>query len=199
MPAMAVGAAVSAMAAQNIGAGRWDRVDRITRAGLVMNLALTGGLVALLTLLDRHVLWLFLGQDGGAIGIATRINLIAGWSFILFGVSMVLSATVRANGAVVGPLVILAIAMGPVRFGLAYALEPMLGADAIWWSFPAGSLASMLLTIAYYARGGWRRGRIATTGSAEAAGPDAQDATGDGAGEQTRADCEPTARSMPVG
>jgi len=44
-----------------------------------------------------------------------------------------------------------------------------------------------------------RRGRIATTGSAEAAGPDAQDATGDGAGEQTRADCEPTARSMPVG
>ncbi|PWG68468.1 MATE family efflux transporter, partial [Enterococcus hirae] len=26
MPAMALGAAVSAMAAQNIGAGRWDRV-----------------------------------------------------------------------------------------------------------------------------------------------------------------------------
>lgn len=187
MPAMAVGAAVSAMAAQNIGAGRWDRVDRITRAGLMMNLALTGGLVALLTLLDRHVLWLFLGQDAGAIGIATRINLIAGWSFILFGVSMVLSATVRANGAVVGPLLILAVAMGPVRFGLAYAFEPVIGADAIWWSFPAGSLASMLLTIAYYAHGGWRRGRI-TAGAADHS-----------AGEEAKADCEPTGRSMPVG
>ena len=42
MPAMAIGAAVSAMAAQNIGAGRWDRVERITRAGLLTNLALTG-------------------------------------------------------------------------------------------------------------------------------------------------------------
>ena len=187
MPAMAVGAAVSAMAAQNIGAGRWDRVDRITRAGLMMNLALTGGLVALLTLLDRHVLWLFLGQDAGAIGIATRINLIAGWSFILFGVSMVLSATVRANGAVVGPLLILAVAMGPVRFGLAYAVEPVIGADAIWWSFPAGSLASMLLTIAYYAHGGWRKGRIAA-GDAD-----------NGAGEEAKADCEPAGRSMPVG
>lgn len=187
MPAMAVGAAVSAMAAQNIGAGRWDRVDRITRAGLMMNLALTGGLVALLTLLDRHVLWLFLGQDTGAIGIATRINLIAGWSFILFGVSMVLSATVRANGAVVGPLLILAVAMGPVRFGLAYALEPMIGADAIWWSFPAGSLASMLLTIGYYLHGGWRKGRIVTE-------PAAHDA-----GEASKADCEPASRSMPVG
>ncbi len=187
MPAMAVGAAVSAMAAQNIGAGRWDRVDRITRAGLMMNLALTGGLVALLTLLDRHVLWLFLGQDAGAIGIATRINLIAGWSFILFGVSMVLSATVRANGAVVGPLLILAVAMGPVRFGLAYAFEPVIGADAIWWSFPAGSLASMLLTIAYYAHGGWRKGRIAA-GAADHS-----------AGEEAKADCEPAGRSMPVG
>lgn len=31
MPAMALGAAVSAMAAQNIGAGKWDRVSAITR------------------------------------------------------------------------------------------------------------------------------------------------------------------------
>ncbi|NWO96372.1 MATE family efflux transporter, partial [Escherichia coli] len=35
MPAMAIGVAVSSMAAQNIGAGRWDRVNAITRAGLV--------------------------------------------------------------------------------------------------------------------------------------------------------------------
>ena len=34
MPAMALGAAVSAMAAQSIGAGRWDRVGRITRDGV---------------------------------------------------------------------------------------------------------------------------------------------------------------------
>ncbi len=72
MPAMAVGAAVSAMAAQNIGAGQWDRVDRITRAGLRMNLLLTGMLVLVVTLLDRHVLWLFLGNEQGAIDIAAR-------------------------------------------------------------------------------------------------------------------------------
>ncbi len=187
MPAMAVGAAVSAMAAQNIGAGRWDRVDLITRAGLLMNLALTGALLVLLTLLDRHVLWLFLGSDPLSIGIATRINLIAGWSFVLFGVSMVLSATVRANGAVVGPLVILAIAMFPVRFGLAYALEPTLGADAIWWSFPAGSLASMIMTIGYYRLGNWRKVRLVTPPHAIAVE------------EQAKADAQPTGKQLPVG
>jgi putative MATE family efflux protein len=185
MPAMAVGAAVSAMAAQNIGAGTWDRVGRITRVGILTNLALTGGLVAILTVLDRHVLWLFLGQDGAAVGIAMRINLIAGWSFVLFGVSMVLSATVRANGAVIGPLVILAVAMFPLRLGMAAGLEPAWGPDAIWWSFPAGSLGSMLLMIAYYLRGGWRRGRLpAVPHEGE---------------EKAMAACEPAAKAMPVG
>ncbi len=185
MPAMAVGAAVSAMAAQNIGAGAWDRVGRITRVGILTNLALTGGLVAILTVLDRHILWLFLGQDSAAVGIATRINLIAGWSFVLFGVSMVLSATVRANGAVIGPLVILAAAMFPLRLGMAAGLEPSWGSDAIWWSFPAGSMGSMLLMIGYYRHGGWRRGRLPA-------------APLEGA-EKAMADCEPAAKPMPVG
>ena len=129
MPAMALSAAVSAMAAQNIGAGRWDRVDRITRAGLVMSVVLTGGLLAVLTVIDRHVFWLFLGDDSVSIDIAVRINLIAGWSFILSGVSMVLAATVRANGAVIGPLVILVIAMFPFRFGVAAKVRAGHGND----------------------------------------------------------------------
>jgi len=187
MPAMAVGAAVSAMAAQNIGAGQWDRVGKITQAGLRMNLLLTGVLVLVVTLLDRHVLWLFLGSETDAIGIATRINLIGGWSFILFGVSMVLAATVRANGAVVGPLVILAISMFPVRFGLANLFEPMLGSDAIWWSFPAGSLASMVMTIGYYRYGGWRKVRMTAPAEREAC---------EG---QALAEGQPTNKAMPVG
>ena len=45
MPAMALGAAVSAMAAQNIGAGQWDRVGQITRVGIVQALLITGALI----------------------------------------------------------------------------------------------------------------------------------------------------------
>ena len=150
MPAMSLGAAVSAMAAQNIGAGRWDRVDRIARSGLAMNLLLTGGLVAIVALLDRYALGLFLGNDADGIAIGARINLLASWSFILFGLTMVLSATVRANGAVVAPLVIMAIALFPVRIGFAAGLLPVLGPDALWWSFPVGSFVSMVLTAAYY-------------------------------------------------
>jgi putative MATE family efflux protein len=184
MPAMAVGAAVSAMVAQNIGAGRWDRVTQITRSGVGINLAMTAGLILIVAAADRAALGLFLGSDATTIDLAVHINIIGSASFLLFGVSMVLAATVRANGAVVGPLVILAMALFPVRLGVAYLLQPMLGADAIWWSFPAGSAASMVMTIVYYRAGGWRKGQLIPTEQCE---------------EQAKAEAEPVARQMPLG
>jgi putative MATE family efflux protein len=160
MPAMALGAAVSAMAAQNIGAGLWDRVGQITRVGIIQALAITGALIVLMTLADRTVLALFMGEDSAALPIAEHIHLLATWNFLLFGVMMVLIATVRANGSVWGPLVILAIGLVPVRFGWIYATYGWLGADAIWTSFPVSSAANLVMAIAFYLHGGWRKARM---------------------------------------
>lgn len=160
MPALAIGAAVSAMAAQNIGAGRWDRVGEITRAGLLFNLLLTGAAVALMLLFDGPILGLFTGDDSPALPIAERINALATWGFVLFGATMVLFGVVRANGAVWGPLLILFVSMFPVRLGFASLAEPWLGSDALWWSFPIGSAANLIGAVFYYRHGGWRRGAL---------------------------------------
>ena len=160
MPAMALGAAVSAMAAQNIGAGNWDRVGAITRSGVIYNLLMTGVLIALLTIADKPALALFLGSDSPALPIARHIQLIATWGFLFFGVSLVLFGTVRANGQVVGPLIILFIAMYPVRLGFALGAYDWLGADALWLSFPLGMVATMIMAIALYVHGGWRKARM---------------------------------------
>jgi putative MATE family efflux protein len=167
MPAMALGAAVSAMASQNIGAGKWERVGQITRVGIVQSLLITGGLIVLLTLADRTVLSLFMGPDSPALPIARHIHLLASWNFLLFGVMMVLFATVRANGAVWAPLIILAIGLVPVRFGYILATYRWLGADAIWTSFPVTSLINLALAAAYYLNGSWRRARMSAGGYAD--------------------------------
>jgi putative MATE family efflux protein len=168
MPALAIGAAVSAMAAQNIGAGAWHRVEQITRSGVGINVALTGGVVALLLLFDKPALALFLGSDSPAIPIARHIQLIASWNFVLFGITLVLFATVRANGSVIMPLVILATGVFGARVGFAWALLP-LGQDMLWWSFPVGSCVTLVLAFLYYRYGGWRKqGLIAKAVQAEA-------------------------------
>jgi putative MATE family efflux protein len=160
MPAFAVGSAVSAMAAQNVGARRWDRVARIAATGVVYNVMLTGVLVVVVTAVDRAAFALFLGADADAIAIARRIHLIVSWSFVLFGIGFVLVSVARATGAVMVPLLVTFVALWVVRIPVALALTPSLHADAIWWSFPVGALAWLLMTIAYYRHGHWRQARM---------------------------------------
>jgi putative MATE family efflux protein len=159
MPAMAVGQAVSSMAAQNVGAQRWDRVGRATVIGVIYNVVLTGALVLIVTAIDRGAFALFLGDSPG-VEIARHIHFIASWSFIVFGVAFVLSSVVRATGAVIPPLIFLFVAMWVVRIPFAWQLSYSWGADAIWWSFPLGSTASMLLLLVYYRFGGWKKARM---------------------------------------
>jgi len=160
MPAMAIGAAVSAMAAQNVGAGLWERVDRITRSGIIINLVMTGLMVLVILFLENHVIRLFLPSDTGAMAVARRINHVASWGFILFGITLVIFGTVRATGAVMGPLAVLFLAMFPARIGFVLMFRENMGADAIWWSFPVGSIAAVLLAVLYYRKAGWRTMRM---------------------------------------
>ncbi len=160
MPAMAVGAAVSTMVAQNIGADKWQRVGRVTRSGVLITLAITGVMVLLLLIADRTVLALFLGHASPAMPIAQHIQLFGTWGYLLFGVTMVLFGTMRANGAVIAPLIILAFGLLPVRLGFAYLMQPLIGADALWLSLPVASASNLLLASLYYRQGTWKSQRM---------------------------------------
>ena len=162
MPAVAIGAAITAMVAQNIGAGQHQRVSKITWAGVGLNTAFTGVVTALILLFDRPVLELFLGSGSPAVPLARHIQFIVTWSFLLMGVMMVLFSTMRAYGAVYAPLMIMFVALYPGRIGFYTLAYSMMGQEAVWWSFPFGSAISMSLALAYYRWGSWRKGRGAT-------------------------------------
>ena len=161
MPAMAVGGAVSAMAAQFIGAQKWDTLDRVTRSGVLINFLLTGAVTVLMLLFDRPALVLFLGPDSPAVPLARHIQLLASWNFVFFGVTMVMTATMRAGGAVWVPLWILGIALYPVRLSFYFLTYDTLGPDAIWLSYPVGAFAALILAYCAYRFSGWRDRAIA--------------------------------------
>ncbi|NOV02452.1 MATE family efflux transporter [Paenibacillus planticolens] len=160
MPAMAIGGAVTSMAAQNIGAGKWDRVNRITWTGVGVNIAMTGLIVAVLTLFNREVVSLFLPPEGKAIALGVHINNLTLWSFIIFGVFNVVAGVVRSAGSVVFPLVVAFIALLLVRIPLATLLSHKYGFDVIWWSFPVSFSVAVTLNLLYYRFGKWREARM---------------------------------------
>ncbi len=156
MPAFAVGMGVSAMTAQNVGAGKWDRVNRIAGVGVLYSVLLTGSIVILIELLDLHIFGLFLPAGSAALGIASHMNRIVTSSFIFFGISVALFGVVRATGAVMAPLIVLTISMLVVRFPLAEIYLDRYHVDAVWWSFPVSSVLSSILALLYYKYGSWR-------------------------------------------
>lgn len=162
MPAMALGAAASAMAAQNIGAGKWERVGDVTKWGVIFNIGLTGILIMLLTVFDKRALGLFLGSESPAIPIGQHIQLLATWGYVFFGIAFVLFGTMRANGYVIAPLIIMIIGMYPLRLGLAYGLTPFIGTDAIWIAYPISMTGICIMSFLLYRSGKWRQGKLLT-------------------------------------
>ena len=160
MPGMAIGASVSSMAAQNVGANRWDRVEKIARSGVFTALAVAGTCTVVIYLLGPLPLYLFLPPGSPTIPIALHINREVIWAFVLFNATFALSGVVRSTGAVIPPLIILAVSMWIIRVPFAGLMTPHFGSDAIWWSFPLGTITSAVLTGLYYKYGGWRNSRM---------------------------------------
>ncbi len=160
MPGMAVGASVSSMAGQNVGAGQWHRVERIAITGLILSVCVTGSIAVVIYLLGPLPLYIVLPPHSPMIPIALHMDRTVLWAFVIFNATFALSGIVRSTGAVWPPLIILVVSMLVIRVPFAYFMIPHFGADAIWWSFPLGTLTSSTLTTLYYFYGGWRKVRM---------------------------------------
>jgi putative MATE family efflux protein len=171
MPAMAIGAACSSIAAQNVGARKWERVEATARSGVLFNFLLTGALILPLILLDRWTLALFLPEGSASLQIARHLNHIAVWSFLFFGVTFVISGVVRATGAVLPPLLILGFSLWGIRVPFANLMQPAIGVDALWWSFPVSATCAMAMSLAYYQWGNWRKAKMLVPHAEEVAIP----------------------------
>jgi putative MATE family efflux protein len=160
LPAMALGAAVSSITAQNVGASRWDRVHRITLIGVIYNFLMSGVVAGLIYLFNREALALFLPVGGKAIEIGLYINNITVWSFVLFGVYMVVSGVIRSTGSVIVPLMITFTSLWVIRIPLAYYLANHYGQEAFWWSIPVSFSLAVIITCFYYFLGNWKKAKM---------------------------------------
>lgn len=160
MPSNALAASMSAMAAMNIGAGRWPRVEQIALRGCLISLSASLGATLVIylagVLFDDLPLRLFISSDSDVLAHARRINFITLWGWIPLAITMGLFAVVRANGAMAAPMLVFMTTMWGCRVPFAIWLKPWLGDASIWWSFPFGSIASALIAYGYYRWGRWR-------------------------------------------
>ncbi|WP_391509689.1 MATE family efflux transporter [Bacillus thuringiensis] len=160
MPAVSLGITVSIFAAQSIGANQFNRLQKVIRAGIVMNYIIGGILITLIYLFSREILSLFLTSPN-TIEIAHSLVMITLWSYLIFGHAQIIGATMRASGTVLWPTVISVVSIWFVEVPVAYYLSyhTNLGIKGIWIGYPAAFIVSLFLQYGYY-KLSWQKKRI---------------------------------------
>jgi putative MATE family efflux protein len=148
-PAMSIAISVSIFGAQAIGRGNADRLGSIVRTGLVMNLVLTGGLVALAYLFSRAIMSFFI-IDAAVLDLAQGLLHIVLWSSVLFGMATVFSGVMRASGTVLAPLLISIFVIAAIEIPTAVILSRAIGIEGIWAAYPITFAAMFILQMSYY-------------------------------------------------
>lgn len=147
--AMSISIAVSILGAQAIGGGDRARLDGIVRTGLAFNLVLTGGLVALIYLMPRAVLGIFI-TDGAVLDLAKGLLFIALWSSVPFGLATTFSGAMRAAGVALTPMLLSIFAIVAIELPSAVILSRTIGLEGVWAAYPIVFCAMFVLQMGYY-------------------------------------------------
>lgn len=154
-PAMSIAIASSILAAQAIGAGRPERVQAVTRVGLGLNIALTGGLALLVFALAPVLTGLFITDAAGAARAGGLLRIAVGGS-VIFGLASVFTGVMRASGTVLVPTAISLSCIALLLVPVAWALSRVFGLPGIWMTYPITYSVALALQSLYFHKV-WKR------------------------------------------
>jgi len=155
LPAMALGTAVNAMAAQNIGARKWQRVSQISNMGVRYNMAVMLSVAAILFIWAEPLVRLFI-HDHESVQFGTLYLQIIAFFYPFIGLNFIFNSVVRGAGAMLQVLILNIISLWLLRVPLAYWATHLYGEPGIAIGMGASFVLSFLFSGAYYKWGGWR-------------------------------------------
>jgi len=158
MPNMNFSNAMSSYTAQNIGAGKYDRVKEGLKAVLFMVVVFSLVITLCIFLFGPTLLGLFLdpGDTSGALSYGMSYMKTVSTFYILMGVLFVSNGLLRGAGDM-SAFTIASVSNLFSRVFLAYLLAHFIGEGAIWWSIPIGWLVGSCVALLRIKSGKWMK------------------------------------------
>ena len=147
---MTLGSCLSSYTAQNIGAGKQERIPMGFRIGLKLSELTALPFVVLYFGLSQQMMGLFLNAESSAAIHAgvMFLRIVSPWYFMIV-VKLMTDGIIRGSGAMIY-FVIATIPDLILRIGFALMLSPRFGSTGIWMAWPFGWIAATVLTIIFY-------------------------------------------------
>ena len=158
-----LGNGVSNFTAQNLGAGKPERVRQGFRAGLKLVWILCVPIVLLYWLGGRYLVYLFMEDiTGEAIDTGVLFLRIVSPFYLMISVKLAADGVLRGAG-LMGRFMAATFTDLILRVALALALSGPFGSAGIWCAWPIGWAVGMALSVAFY-RSAYRNGRSRSKG-----------------------------------
>ncbi len=158
LPAIAISASVSAMSAQNIGAGEEKRAIKTMTVGLILNAAMSSVIFALISIFPEFFLSLF---DNDPAMISTGVEYLSAFRFdyIFAPLMFALNGLFIGAGHTKFSLVNNALSAVLIRIPVAYVFGIVLdmGLWGVGIAAPCASLISLIVCILFFISGKWKR------------------------------------------
>lgn len=147
---MTLGSCLSSYTAQNIGAGKQERIPMGFRTGLKLSELTALPFVVLYFGLGQQMMGLFLNAESSAAIHAgvMFLRIVSPWYFMIV-VKLMTDGIIRGSGAMIY-FVIATIPDLILRIGFALMLSPRFGSTGIWMAWPFGWIAATVLMIIFY-------------------------------------------------
>lgn len=159
LPALALGTAVTAMAAQNISVERWQRVGRIATVGVLYNIGIMLSIASLLFIFAEPLVRLFV-KDPASLAFGTNYLRTIAFFYPFIGLNFILNGIVRGAGAMFQILILNIISLWILRVPITYWATSIYGETGVALGIGISFSISCLFSAAYYYWGGWRTKKL---------------------------------------
>jgi len=148
---------LSSFTAQNIGAGKIDRVKRGFKAGIVLSIIVAVPFVIVYGLFGSSMIKLFLNEDSAvALNIGVIFLKIISPFYLIILIKLMADGVLRGSGSM-RLFMITTFSDLILRVVLAFVLVGHLGTNGIWMSWPIGWSIGTILSYTFYHTGKWKR------------------------------------------
>lgn len=157
MPAMAMMMAASALTAQNIGAGKSERIKDILKYGILINIPVILVISVLCITIPQGIMRVFV-KEADVIQVGIDYLRIVGAGYLFFIVFYVSNGIINGAGKTISTMVISFISLCVIRIPLAGLLSHTdFGIHGIWIAIVISFAASTINSLLYYFFGRWRK------------------------------------------
>ena len=152
----AMGSAVASFTAQNIGANKFDRLDRGLRSGILICLCVSIPALVFFCGFPQAAMCIFVPAESTAIIEAgvTYLRIVAPFIAVV-AVKQCCDGILQGAGSA-REFMATTFSDLVLRVGLAYILPLLMGYLGIWWAWPIGWFLGALLSFFFYRRGKWK-------------------------------------------